>query len=195
VNPCNHARVVITGASSGIGRATTLHLARSGLRAFAGVRKQADGDALKDAAPGCDITPLILDVTDQALIASAAEAVAEHTGPAGLAGLVNNAGIGVFSPVELTPLADFRRLLEVNVTGQLAVTQAFLSLLRLAQGRILMIGSIGVRFIPPYVYLVGKDSRRMATMVAVLPTPLLDALRRRRARLPAPGSLVTAQPE
>lgn len=290
---CTSAHVVITGASSGIGRATALHLARSGHHVFAGVRKQADGDALKDAAPGCAITPLLLNVTDPVQIGSAVEAVTEHTGLAGLDGLVNNAGIGVFSPVELTPLADFRRLLEVNVTGQLAVTQAFLPLLRRAQGRIVMIGSIGVRFIPPYVgplaasksaldtlanalrqelapwnigvstvepasihseavgkldqdlenllaaavpsrrslyeeslrrmvrifadqhrqgsppevaakvvahaltssrprahYLAGKNSRRMAIMAAVLPTPLLDALRRRRAQLPAPGSLV-----
>jgi NAD(P)-dependent dehydrogenase (short-subunit alcohol dehydrogenase family) len=102
------------------------------------------------------------------LIASAAEAVAEHTGPAGLAGLVNNAGIGVFSPVELTPLADFRRLLEVNVTGQLAVTQAFLPLLRLAQGRIVMIGSIGVRVIPPYVGPLAASKSELDTLANAL---------------------------
>jgi NAD(P)-dependent dehydrogenase (short-subunit alcohol dehydrogenase family) len=219
--------------------------------------------------------------------------VSGHTGPAGLNGLVNNAGIGVFGPLELILAEQFRRLLEVNLTGQLAVTQALLPLLRQARGRIIMIGSIGARFTPPFVgalaasksalatmaealrqelapwdirvvliepasvrteavgklqhdaqqlldqatpggralyqdafrrlvasfaaqhehgsppevvaeavahalttpqprahYLVGRNSRRMAFLAAALPTPVLDALRRKQTHQPAPGSRV-----
>jgi len=295
MNGCAHPHVLVTGASSGIGRATAARLAAGGHHVYAGVRRPADGAALQQAAreagaPG-EVAPLLLDVTDQAQIAAAAQAVTGHVGGAGLAGLVNNAGIGGFSPLELTGTADFRRLLDVNVTGQLAVTQAFLPLLRRAQGRIVMVGSIGARFTPPFTgplaasksalttlaealrqelapwnirvvviepgsirtdavgklrsdaaqlisqadpgqralyedsfqrmvaaftalhdkgsppdvaaraitraltvprprarYLTGKNSRRMAVMAAVLPTPVLDALRRRMTHQPAPGS-------
>jgi NAD(P)-dependent dehydrogenase (short-subunit alcohol dehydrogenase family) len=90
--------------------------------------------------------------------------VAGHTGNAGLHGLVNNAGIGVFGPLELIPVEQFRRLLEVNVTGQLAVTQALLPLLRRARGRIIMIGSIGARFTPPFVGPLAASKSALATI-------------------------------
>lgn len=295
MNGCTRPHVLVTGASSGIGRATVERLAGGGYHVYAGVRRPADGAALQQAtreaaAPG-EVTPLLLDVTDQAQIAAAAQAAAGHVGAVGLAGLVNNAGIGGFSPLELTSAGDFRRLLEVNVTGQLAVTQAFLPLLRQAQGRIVMVGSIGTRFTPPFTgplaasksalttmaealrqelapwnirvvviepgsirtdavgklrsdaaqlisqadpgqralyedsfqrmvtaftalhdkgsppdvvakaiaraltvprprarYLAGRNSRRMAVLAAALPTPVLDAVRRRITHQPAPGS-------
>jgi NAD(P)-dependent dehydrogenase (short-subunit alcohol dehydrogenase family) len=128
MSDCAHPHVLVTGASPGIGRATVAHLARGGYHVYAGVRRPADGAALQAAArhasaPG-EVTPLLLDVTDPAQIDGAARAVAGHAGEAGLAGLVNNAGIGVFGPLELTGTDEFQRLLEVNVTGQLAVTQA-----------------------------------------------------------------------
>jgi NAD(P)-dependent dehydrogenase (short-subunit alcohol dehydrogenase family) len=287
-----HAHIVVTGTSSGIGRATALRLAAAGHHVYAGVRRPADAPVPPSANVG-EITPLPLDVTDPAQMRAAAATVAGHTGTAGLNGLVNNAGIGVFGPLELIPVQQFRRLLEVNLTGQLAVTQALLPLLRQARGRIIMIGSIGARFTPPFVgalaasksalatlgealrqelapwdirvvliepasvrteavdklnhdaqqlldratpdgralyqdafrrlvatfaaqhdqgsppevaaravahalttpqprahYLVGKNSRRMAILAAALPTPVLDALRRRQAHQPAPGSRV-----
>lgn len=139
---CAHSHVLVTGAPSGIGRATTLRLARNGHHVVAGVRKPVDGAALVEAAGG-DVTPVILDVTDPQQVASAVELIAGRVGDAGLAGLVNNAGIGVFGPLELIPVEQFRRQLEVNVTGQLAITRAALPLLRPARGRIVMIGSIG----------------------------------------------------
>ena len=110
MNACTRPHVLVTGASSGIGRSTALLLSARGYHVYAGVRKPADGAALTDAAPG-ELTPLQLDVTDQAQIAAAADTVAGHAGDAGLAGLVNNAGIGVFGPLELIPvggLADAR---------------------------------------------------------------------------------------
>jgi NAD(P)-dependent dehydrogenase (short-subunit alcohol dehydrogenase family) len=291
-----HCHIVVTGTSSGIGRATALRLAAAGHHVFAGVRRPADAPVPPSVNVG-EITPLPLDVTDPAQITAAANTVARHTGTAGLNGLVNNAGIGVFGPLELIPVDQVRRLLEVNVTGQLAVTQALLPLLRQARGRIVLIGSIGSRFTPPFVgalaasksaiatlaealrqelapwdirvvviepasvrteavgklqhdaqqlmdqatadgralyqdaferlvatfaaqhdqgsppeaaaeavahalttpqprahYLVGKNSRRMAILAAALPTPVLDALRRKQAHQPAPGSRVPTPP-
>jgi NAD(P)-dependent dehydrogenase (short-subunit alcohol dehydrogenase family) len=280
--------VVVTGASSGIGRASAWHLAAAGHHVYAGVRRLADAPASPSAESG-EITPLLLDVTDPAEIRAAADTVAGHTGSAGLMGLVNNAGIGVFGPLGIIPVEQVRRQLEVNVTGQLAVTQALLPSLRRARGRIVLIGSIGTRFTPPFTgpvsasksaiatlaealrqelapwdirvvliepasihteavdkldrdterlisasdpralyedalrrfvsiglarerngsppkvvaqaiaraltvrrpharYLVGKDSWRMAVLAATLPTPVLDALRRRIGHQPAPGS-------
>ena len=288
---CTRKHTLVTGCSSGIGRATALRLAAAGQHVYAGVRSQADGDQLARSAAGGEITPLILDITVPGHIATAADVVTGHT--AGLDGLVNNAGFGLASPAELVQLDAFRRQLEVNVTGQLAVTQAFLPRLRRARGRIVMVSTIGVRFSPPFagaldatkaalealgdalrqelapwgvrvvliepasinsgaadkvtrdaakamaaaapqgralyedtfarmlavmqrregsgsppdvpaativraltdarprgVYLTGKDSRRLAVL-SKLPTPILDALRRRIFRLPAPGSLAS----
>jgi NAD(P)-dependent dehydrogenase (short-subunit alcohol dehydrogenase family) len=291
---CTRQHTLVTGCSSGIGRATALRLAAAGQHVYAGVRHQADGEQLSRSAVGGELTPLILDVTDLSHIAAAAATVTGHTGTAGLRGLVNNAGFGLACPTELVQLEAFRRQLEVNVTGQLAVTQAFLPLLRRARGRIVMVSTIGVRFTPPFagpldatkaalaalgdalrqelapwgirvvliepasinsaaagkvardaaaamaaagpqgralyedtftkmlgvmqrreangsppdvaaatitraltvarprnVYLTGKNSRRLA-ILSQLPTPVLDAARRRIFRLPAPGSLASS---
>ena len=288
---CTRPHTVVTGASSGIGRATALRLAAAGQHVYAGIRTETDGEKLAGSAGGGELTPLLLDVTDAGQIAAACATVAEHVGPAGLDGLVDNAGIGVAAPAELLPLDTFRRLLEINVVGQLAVTQAFLPSLRLARGRVVMISTIGVRFRPPFAgaldatkaalgelahalrqelspwgvrvilvepasiaspaadkvakdaaatlaaaeperralyedvftamvakvvrrerngsppevvaetiaraltsrdprstYLTGKFARRMAT-ISLLPTPVIDAIRRRIFGLPAPGSL------
>jgi NAD(P)-dependent dehydrogenase (short-subunit alcohol dehydrogenase family) len=160
---CSHPHVVVTGASSGIGRATALRLAVSGYHVYAGVRRPADGAALVQGG-GREITPVLLDVTDGGQISVAADTVAGHVGRAGLDGLVNNAGIGLFGPLEIIPLGQFRTLMEVNVTGQLAVTQAFLPLLRQASGRIVMIGSIGARFTPPFVGALAASKSALASM-------------------------------
>jgi NAD(P)-dependent dehydrogenase (short-subunit alcohol dehydrogenase family) len=152
--------VVITGASTGIGAACALYLNRLGWQVFAGVRKEADGEALQQQAAGAThfpsashlpLTPILLDVTDAASIAAAAETVAAAADPAGLAGLVNNAGIALTGPLEFLPLADLRRQFEVNVVGQVAVTQAFLPLLRQGQGRIVNMGSISGRVAMPFL--------------------------------------------
>jgi NAD(P)-dependent dehydrogenase (short-subunit alcohol dehydrogenase family) len=134
--------VVITGASTGIGRTTALRLDADGWRVFAGVRKEADADSLR--AEGSErLTPLILDITDAGQIAAAAERVESELGSAGLDGLVNNAGIAVPGPLEALPIDDFRRQVEVNLTAQVAVTQAMLPAIRAAHGRLVFITSIG----------------------------------------------------
>ncbi|MET7464491.1 SDR family NAD(P)-dependent oxidoreductase [Nonomuraea sp. NPDC005501] len=142
--------VVITGTSSGIGRASALALHARGFTVFAGVRKEADGQALR-AASGGGIVPVRIDVTDEDSIAAAAHRVERNVGASGLAGLVNNAGIGAPWPIELVPLDEFRRHLEVNLTGQLAVTQAFLPLVKRARGRIVNVGSEGGRITLPFL--------------------------------------------
>ena len=167
MSDCTRRHVLVTGASAGIGRATALRLAASGCHVYAGVRKPADGDALAGAATG-ELTPLPLDVTDTGQIAAAVQVIGEHTGEAGLVGLVNNAGIGVFGPLEIIPLDQFRRQLEVNVTGQLAMTQAALPLLRRARGRIVMIGSIGARFTPPFIGPLAASKSAIATLSEAL---------------------------
>jgi NAD(P)-dependent dehydrogenase (short-subunit alcohol dehydrogenase family) len=136
--------VVITGTSTGIGRACALTLDAMGMQVFAGVRRPEDGDALRAAGSG-RLTPVLLDVTDDACIRAARHLVAKEVGEAGLTGLVNNAGTTVPCPVEYLPLAVFRRQLEVNLTGHLAVIQAFLPLLRRSHGRIVNVSSVGGR--------------------------------------------------
>jgi NAD(P)-dependent dehydrogenase (short-subunit alcohol dehydrogenase family) len=146
--------VVITGASSGIGRACALTLDRKGFRVFAGVRKSADGDALRGAASE-SLTPVHVDVTDSASISAMAEQVAAEVGEAGLDGLVNNAGTTLPCPIEYLPLDGFRQQLEVNLVGPLAVTQAMLPLLCRARGRVVNVtsaaGKAGVPLMAPYV--------------------------------------------
>jgi NAD(P)-dependent dehydrogenase (short-subunit alcohol dehydrogenase family) len=145
--------VVITGASTGIGRATALFLDRAGYRVFAGIRKQADAESLTEE--GTDrLTPVMIDVTEERWISEAREDVQRAVGERGLAGLVNNAGVGHGGPVETIPIEDFRSALEVNLVGQLAVTQAFLPLIRKGKGTVVFISSIGGRiasaFMSPY---------------------------------------------
>jgi NAD(P)-dependent dehydrogenase (short-subunit alcohol dehydrogenase family) len=138
--------VVVTGASSGIGEACARRLAGLGFHVFAGVRKPGDGERLAREIAG--VTPLRVDVIDGESIAVAARTVGEQTGGR-LAGLVNNAGVAFPAPIEHQPIDDFRRQIEVNLIGQVAVTQAFLPQLRAARGRIVNMSSIGGKVAVP----------------------------------------------
>jgi NAD(P)-dependent dehydrogenase (short-subunit alcohol dehydrogenase family) len=166
MNDCTRSHVLVTGTSSGIGRATAVHLASSGHHVYAGVRKPDDGAALRRDGDG--ITPLMLDVTDAEQISAAEETVSAHVGDAGLTGLVNNAAIGLLGPLELMPLEAFRRQMEVNVTGQVAVTQAFLPLLRQARGRIVFMGSIGDRTVLPFLGSLAGSKSALAAIAGAL---------------------------
>jgi NAD(P)-dependent dehydrogenase (short-subunit alcohol dehydrogenase family) len=142
--------VVVTGASTGIGRATALFLDEKGYTVFAGVRKEADAKAL--AEEGSErLSPITIDVTNQPSIAAAKEEVEHAIGQDRLVGLVNNAGVGNGGPVETLDLQDLRDVLEVNLIGQVAVTQAFLPLVRQSKGTIVFIGSIGGRVASPFM--------------------------------------------
>jgi NAD(P)-dependent dehydrogenase (short-subunit alcohol dehydrogenase family) len=114
------------------------------------VRRETDARSLKKKAKG-GLTPVRLDITNDASIAAAAEAVEQALGEEGLGGLVNNAGIAVPGPLEFLPIGDLRSQMEVNVIGQVAVTQAFLPLLRRGHGRIVNIGSISGRMAAPFI--------------------------------------------
>jgi NAD(P)-dependent dehydrogenase (short-subunit alcohol dehydrogenase family) len=135
--------VLVTGASRGIGRATAVHLARQGWHVFAGVRRAEDGEDLAQGQPG-RISPVLLDITDEVHVGDLTRAL-----PAELDALVNNAGIVVGGPMEAVPLPELRRQLEVNVVGQLAVTQALLPQLRSSRGRIVFVSSLSGRVSTP----------------------------------------------
>lgn len=160
--------VVVTGASTGIGAACALDCAKRGMTVFAGVRSLSAGTVLVEKG-GPSLIPITLDVTDEPSIAQSVETVQQVVGEAGLGGLVNNAGIVVGSPLEVIPLSQLRTQLEVNVIGQIAVTQAFLPLLRRGRGRIVNMGSIAGRGTIP---LLGPYSASKYALEA-----LTDALR------------------
>src|SRR5215213_10172249 len=117
--------ILVTGTSSGIGRACAPALNAHGFHIFAGVRKDADA-ACWSAAASARLTPLLLDVTDAVSIAAALEQIARATGTSGLAGLVNNADVTIPGPLECLSLENFRQQLEIDLIGQLAVMQACL---------------------------------------------------------------------
>lgn len=173
--------VLISGASTGIGRACALDLAARGVRVFAGVRRPEDGEALR-AAGGDRVVPLRLDVTDGTTIAAAVETIAAASGERALSGLVNNAGIVVAGPLEFLPLDALRQSLEANVVGLLALTQACLPLLRVGHGRIVNMSSISGRFASP---LLGPYAASKFAVEA-----LSDALRRELAPWDIPVTLV-----
>jgi NAD(P)-dependent dehydrogenase (short-subunit alcohol dehydrogenase family) len=185
---------LITGASTGIGRATALGLLGGGWTVLAGVRGQQAGERLlEEAASPERLTPISLDVTDAAQIAQAAERVRELPGatvPGGLDALVNNAGIGVGGPLELVAGEDMRMQFEVNVHGQVAVTQALLPALRLARGRIVFISSVGGRVATPFLAPYAASKHAIEA--------LGDALRLELSRsaiqvaLVEPGSVATS---
>jgi NAD(P)-dependent dehydrogenase (short-subunit alcohol dehydrogenase family) len=133
--------VLITGASTGIGRACSLWMDSLGWRVFAGVRQPADASTLSSEGSG-RIQPIFLDVTDQSTITAAAAEIEATVAKGGLQGLVNNAGIAVGGLLEFLPMEQLRRQLDVNVVGQVAVTQALIPCLRRGGGRIVNMSSI-----------------------------------------------------
>lgn len=142
--------VLITGASTGIGRACALHMDARGWRVFAGVRREADAQSLRGEASEL-LLPLSLDVTDAQSIREARAVVEHAVGASGLSGLVNNAGIAFGGPVELLELDGLRRVFDVNFFGLIAVTQAFVPLLRAGRGRIVNMSSVGGMVASPFL--------------------------------------------
>lgn len=172
---------LITGASTGIGLVCALRLDRRGWRVFAGVRSAEDARRLGELGSG-RMVPLRLDVTDAGQIAAVHDHLDAELGGRGLDLLVNNAGVGVLGPLEYLPIAEFRRLQEVNVVGLLAVTQAMLPLIRRAPGRIINIGSISGRMVNPFVGAYAASKHAVEA--------LSDALRLELAEWGIPVALV-----
>jgi len=155
--------VVITGASSGIGRACVKQMNRSGWQVFAAVRKAADAEKLRTES-GVGVLPIIMDVEDDASIAAAAEKIGSQLGGHGLDGLVNCAGIGMVRPVEYATLDDLRKIFEINVFGQLAVTQSLSHLLKKNRGRIVNVTSVGVNIAIPFGGLLNASKSAFAML-------------------------------
>jgi NAD(P)-dependent dehydrogenase (short-subunit alcohol dehydrogenase family) len=148
--------VVVTGASTGIGWAVAKVLSQQGFHVFGSVRKAADAQALV-AAFGDKVTPLLFDVTDEAAVRAAARTVEATLDGRPLAGLVNNAGVAVAGPLLHLPIDEWRKQLEVNLTGVVIATQAFAPLVGARKpaggkpGRIVNIGSVGGRNANPFM--------------------------------------------
>ncbi len=161
--PRDRGAVLITGASTGIGRACALHLDRLGFRVLAGVRQPEDGDALRAEASE-RLAPVMIDITDAGSIAEATRRV-DALAPEGLVALVNNAGIALTGPLEFIEVERVRRQFEVNVFGHLAVTQAMVPALRRATGRIVNMSSMAGWVSAPYYgpYTASKHALRALT--------------------------------
>ena len=153
--------ILVTGASTGIGHATTQLLARSGYAVFAGVRNESDAVRIASLHP--NITPLTLDVTKPADIRTATALIRESGIP--LYGLINNAGIAVAGPLEFLPIDDIRKQFEINVFAPIALAQAMLPMLREQRGRIAFIGSIAGRISAPFVGPYSASKAGLASLV------------------------------
>jgi len=180
---------LITGASSGIGRACSLMLDRAGYQVFAGVRTIQAAEELASLASE-RLCPVILDITDPIQIRRACQMTDRHLEGKGLSALINNAGITLPGSIEFLSLDEFCGELEVNVIGHLAVTQAFMPAIRKAGGRIINVGSALGKFVMP---LTGAYAASKFALEA-----LTDALRREllpsgiHVSLIAPGSVESA---
>lgn len=141
--------ILITGASTGIGRACALQFDRLGFGVLAGVRRIEDGETLREQSSE-QLKPILLDVTEPASIDKARYEISSIVGTKGLQGLVNNAGIVVVGPLEVLPVAEIRRQMDVNLIGSIAVTQAFLDLIRSGRGRIVNMSSIAGQLAFPF---------------------------------------------
>ncbi|GIF22951.1 NAD(P)-dependent dehydrogenase (short-subunit alcohol dehydrogenase family) [Actinoplanes tereljensis] len=137
--------ILISGASTGMGAATARELAKRGYHVLAGVRRQADADALR--AP--NLEPVLLDITDPGQIEAVAGRIAGDPGHRPLRAVINNAGIAINAPVELLSMAEWRRQFEVNFFGHVAVTKAVLPALHASSGRVVNISSIGGKVAMP----------------------------------------------
>ncbi len=180
---------VVTGASSGIGAAITAELDRLGHDVYAGVRTDAAADALADRSSR-RVMPLRLDVTDEDQVATASELVRSRVGRYGLDGLVNNAGIVLGGPIEFLPLDEWRIQFEVNVFGQIAVTQRLLAPIRTARGRVVFIGSVAAMVSSPLGGPYGASKHAIAAVAQSLRAELTpwDI----RVSLVDPGAVGTA---
>jgi NAD(P)-dependent dehydrogenase (short-subunit alcohol dehydrogenase family) len=147
-------KVVITGASSGIGHACVSRMSDAGWFVFAAVRKASDRERLWSEK---NVYPVIMDVQDASTVSAAAAEVTSQLNGSGLDGLVNVAGIGMVRPLEYAPMNDVREIFEINFFGQLATIQAFCGMLRKNRGRILNITSVGVNLAIPFGGLLNSS--------------------------------------
>ena len=170
--------VVITGASTGIGYDAARYLIERGFHVFGSVRKQADADRVQGEL-GAQFTPLLFDVTDEEAVATAVSQVTEIVGDSGLVGLVNNAGIAVAGPLMYLSLDEMRWQMEVNLLGQLSVTQKLLPMLGAVPnaphppGRIVNISSVSGKVVYPFMGPYAASKHALEAMSDALRRELL----------------------
>lgn len=182
--------VVVTGASTGIGRATVHELVSAGFHVFGTVRREADAENLRQQFPET-VTPLLMDLLDEDSVRAAGEVV-KAAGP--LFGLVNNAGAALPGPLETIPIEVFRRQIEINLTAQLLVTQVMLPALHrsadeMGGARIIMIGSIGGRLSGPMLGGYGAAKHGLAGLSSSLRAELAPF--KIKVLLIEPGAIAT----
>ena len=182
--------VVVTGASTGIGRATVLELVGAGFRVFGTVRREVDAESLRQQFPEL-VRPLIMDLLDEDSVRAAGEVV-NAAGP--LFGLVNNAGAALPGPLEIIPIEVFRRQIEINLTAQLLVTQVMLPALhrsadQVGDARIIMIGSISGRLSGPMLGGYGAAKHGLAGLSSSLRAELAPF--KIKVLLIEPGAIAT----
>jgi short-subunit dehydrogenase len=141
--------ILITGASTGIGKSIAEFLAKNGFHVFASVRKEADGEKLAKISE--NITPVLLDVTNHDSIIEAKKVIVEKLAGQKLFSLINNAGIAVAGPVEFLPMEELRYQFDVNFFGLVDVTQVFLSLMDDKESKIINMSSVAGRISQPFM--------------------------------------------
>lgn len=159
--PTSQKTVVITGASSGIGRASVARMSRAGWKVFATVRKNADSESLRREF-STNVHPVLMDMEDEASIVAAGVEIKGKLSGRGLDGLVNVAGIGIVRPLEYAAMADVRKIFDINFFGQLATIQTFSRLLRRQRGRIVNITTVGVNLAIPFGGLLNASKSAFA---------------------------------
>lgn len=159
--PTSQKNVVITGASSGIGRSCVARMSSARWLVFATVRKEADREKLRSEFP-TNVYPVLMDMENESSITAAAREIDSETGGRGLDGLVNVAGIGMVRPLEYASMQDMRQIFEVNFFGQLAAIQAFSRLLRKRRGRLVNITTVGVNLAVPFGGLLNASKSAFA---------------------------------
>jgi NAD(P)-dependent dehydrogenase (short-subunit alcohol dehydrogenase family) len=159
--------VLVTGSSSGIGRATALELDRRGFIVYAGVRKESDAEDLAANASPL-LTPLILDVTKPNQVAEAARQLTSRHREMGIDALVNVAGVADFGPIETLSIDRLRQIFDVNFFGALAITQAVIPLLRVSRGRIVNVGSVGAHTTIPFGFTICSSKHALESLTSGL---------------------------
>ena len=163
--------VVVSGASTGIGRDAALRLAELGYTVFAGGRSEKDAEGLRQAAPGSShLVPTVFDVTKAEQLEALVVAVEKRLRETGLplAAVVNNAGISMRAPLESSRLDQIRRLFDVNLFGALDLTQRFIPLLREFQGRVLFVSSVAAMVTTPGSGAYSASKRALEGVVDAL---------------------------
>jgi NAD(P)-dependent dehydrogenase (short-subunit alcohol dehydrogenase family) len=204
--PARGTSVLITGASSGLGRAAAMHLNALGCRVFAGVRTQESAEELSGLEPSAgELIPVLLDVTDAASIAQACDVIELRCADTGLWAVVNNAGVCVSAPLECVPIDVMRTQLETNIVGALAVSQRFLPILRTGRGRIINVSSTIGNVAPPFlgVYAASqfaneglsdalrRELRPLGVSVSVIQSGAIDTPFWRKLRTLADGIMAS----